>query len=102
LNALVNYKTVLKPSLPAKLQTTDYLDILIGCFSLCMEKNTLIFKTDWNECFSSFKTDLTKILNPKPNPKPKTTPSFRLHLDLAHQSFPSSTKGRENTYKNLY
>jgi len=39
LNALVSYKTVLKPSLSAKLQTTDYLDILISCFSLCMEKH---------------------------------------------------------------
>ena len=39
LNALVSYKTFLKPSLPAKLQTTDYLDTLIGCFSLYMEKH---------------------------------------------------------------
>jgi len=39
LNALGSYKAVLKPSLPAKLQTTNYLDILIGCFFLCMEKH---------------------------------------------------------------
>jgi len=37
------------------------------------------------------KTDLTKILNPITKPKPKTQHSFRLHEDLIHQSFPSST-----------
>jgi len=39
------------------------------------------------------KTDLTKILNPVTKPKPKTQHSFRLHGDLLHQSFSSSTKG---------
>jgi len=37
------------------------------------------------------KTNLTKILNPLTKPKPKTQHSFRLHEDLKHQSFPSST-----------
>jgi len=94
LDALVSYKTVLKPPLPAKLQKTDYLDILIGCFSICMEKHFNLLKLIEMSFVLDLKTDLTKILNPNPNPKPKpkTTHSFRLHLDLAHQSFPSSTK----------
>jgi len=31
----------------------------------------------------------TKILNPIPKPKHKTSHNFRLHEDLAHPSFPS-------------
>jgi len=40
----------------------------------------------------------TKILNPIPNPKPKISHSFRLHKDLAHQSFvePSGVQALKN------
>ena len=39
LNALVGYKTIPKPSLPAKLQTTDYFKTLMSSFSLSMDKH---------------------------------------------------------------
>ena len=45
------------------------------------------------------KTDLTKILNPLTKPKSKTQHSFRLHEDLKHQSFPSSTKTTRKCYE---
>jgi len=77
-------KTVSKTLLSAKWQTTDCLETLIGCFPFAW-KNTLIFKTDWNELCLKIKTDLTKILNPLTKPKPKTQHSFRLHEDLKHQ-----------------
>ena len=76
-------KNSFKTPLPAKWQTNDYLKTLIGYFPFCMEKH---FKL----CLR-IKTDLTKILNPITKPKPKTQHSFRLHEDLIHQSFPSST-----------
>ena len=101
LNAFVNYKTILKPSLSAKLQTTNYLDILMVIFPFAW-KNTLIFKTYWKKISLRIKTDLTKILNPITKPRPKTQHSFKLYEDLTHQSFPSSTVGSLYSGTNMF